>query len=46
MTKHEFKKLQKDLFGGVPTHSDLVKRGIAAARLSGVTWGRPRKKVK
>lgn len=29
-----------------PSHSDLVKAGIAAARAAGVVWGRPRKQKK
>lgn len=43
MTKREFLAMQKNLFGGKPMHSDLVKRGIVAARAAGVVWGRPRK---
>lgn len=43
MNKWEFRKAQQDLFGGVPTHSEKVKQGIASARASGVVWGRPRK---
>lgn len=43
MTRREFLKLQKDFIGGLPTHSERVKRGIAAARAAGVVWGRPRK---
>jgi len=46
MTKREFLALQKDMFGGKPTHSELVKRGIAAVRAAGATWGRPRKENK
>lgn len=43
MTKREFKQLQRDMFGGIPSHSELVKRGIAAHRAAGYPWGRPPK---
>jgi len=43
MNKLSFKKLQYDFFGGVPSHSQLVKSGIARVRLCGKSWGRPPK---
>ena len=43
MNKHQFNRIQQDLFGGLPSHSELVKRGIQRVRAHGLPWGRPRK---